>query len=576
MQKILSALFIILMLTSFAIFEIRRKSSFYVLKVVNANEIVVDLNGNGQEDLNENITIPDIEILTSNLNKNQNNLIKKLNLSKIDAIKFGYLSDNFAENILLNKKVKIIKLGENISDISIEGNSYKNLLLRSGFGFDSNNPSNKYKKLLEKAKKLNLVILNHKSNKYHKLDCEYGNAANDTILIPFRQLPDNAVPCKYCHLNKSQNTKSFLNQIYPTVISDGAIKLYLTDLTTKLKPDKTCSHIVCKEILSQINAAKSSIDIALYGWNNNTELYTALKNAKKRNVKIRIVYDKSNNSYYPETKYILDIADEISSDNIQTLMHNKFIIFDDKTVITGSMNFSNTGFSGFNTNTLLVINNRDISLQYKTEFEQMLKGKFSNDKNKLNSKSVNFENTTIIPLFSPKDIIITNNIISIINNAKFYIYIPAFVITHQNFANSLIKAKQRGVDVKIITDATGTFSTGSKTEYLRKSGIPLKIENYAGKVHSKSIIIDDKYIITGSMNFSNSGENKNDENLLIIENHKLAKYYKGFFEYLWNKIPEKYLNQNIRAESKDSIGSCFDGIDNNYDGKIDLEDAGCK
>ena len=78
------------------------------------------------------------------------------------------------------------------------------------------------------------------------------------------------------------------------------------------------------------------------------------------------------------------------------------------------------------------------------------------------------------------------------------------------------------------------------------------------------------------MNFTNSGENYNDENSLIIEDKRLTAYYKGFFEYLWNKIPDKYLNFNPKAESKDSIGSCFDGIDNDYDGKIDSKDEACQ
>lgn len=78
------------------------------------------------------------------------------------------------------------------------------------------------------------------------------------------------------------------------------------------------------------------------------------------------------------------------------------------------------------------------------------------------------------------------------------------------------------------------------------------------------------------MNFSNSGENKNDENLLIIKNTKLAKKYKAYFLYLWSKIPDIYLTRNARAESKDSIGSCEDGIDNDFDGLIDAKDTGCR
>ena len=40
---------------------------------------------------------------------------------------------------------------------------------------------------------------------------------------------------------------------------------------------------------------------------------------------------------------------------------------------------------------------------------------------------------------------------------------------------------------------------------------------------------------------------------------------------MWKKIPERYLQHSIRAEGKYSIGSCSDGVDNNYDGKIDKD-----
>ena len=80
----------------------------------------------------------------------------------------------------------------------------------------------------------------------------------------------------------------------------------------------------------------------------------------------------------------------------------------------------------------------------------------------------------------------------------------------------------------------------------------------------------------GSMNFSNSVENKNDENMLVINNPRLAKRYKEFFNYLWAMIPNRYLKYNTKAESKDSIGSCFDGVDNNFNGKVDKQEDSCK
>ena len=52
--------------------------------------------------------------------------------------------------------------------------------------------------------------------------------------------------------------------------------------------------------------------------------------------------------------------------------------------------------------------------------------------------------------------------------------------------------------------------------------------------------------------------------------------YKSYFNYLWDIIPNKYLKYTPSAESKDSIGSCFDGVDNNFNGKIDIEDEKCQ
>lgn len=240
------------------------------------------------------------------------------------------------------------------------------------------------------------------------------------------------------------------------------------------------------------------------------------------------------------------------------------------------MNYSKSGLSGYDANDVIIINSKEIAKLYKNEFEQMLNGKFHNAKLKNNSQNkFKLGNNEIEIYFSPQDKSATR-IIQLINNAKSYIYIPTFLITHKGITDSLIKAKMRNVDIKIIIDANSVNTRNTKHKIIRGNNIALKAENYAGKLHSKTIIIDDEYIVIGSMNFSNSGENKNDENMIVIKNTEIAKNYRKFFLYLWNKIPDKYLKYAPRAESFDSIGSCQDGVDNNFDGKTDSQDAGCK
>ena len=578
-NKIFAILSIIGIFTIFSIFDVFQKSDKVVLKIFTPTKIGVDLNNNKILEDDEIICIPSTETFTANLSELDDNLYKKIGISKTDAIKLGYITDNFAENTLLEKNVKLKFSKERnqdckFADITVDNISYKKQLLISGLGFENGNITylNNYKKQLDKAKKLKLVILNHKSNKYHTLDCKYGLVASDAVVIEEKQLPKESVPCKFCHITKQKNIKKIIPQ-YPLMISNGNIKLFLTDLTTKLKPDNKCSSIACKEIVNQIKNSKSSIDIALYGWSNTPEIINALINAKSRGVKIRLVYDTSKGNYYPDINLIINLADEKSTDTPKIIMHNKFIIFDNSKVITGSMNFANTGLSGFNSDCLILINSEQLAQIYEQEFNQMLSGKLHNEKEKIQTEKITLKDIKILPLFSPQDKIITTNIIPLINKAEKYIYIPTFVLTHEELKNSLINARKRGVQIKIIHDSTNYKASNIKI--LRDNGILVKVENYAGKVHSKTMIIDDKYLIIGSMNFSKNGENKNDENVLIIENKILAKYYRGFFEYLWQKIPDRYLKQGVRSEGKYSIGSCSDGIDNNFDGKIDKQDAGC-
>ena len=605
MKNILTTLLLLILFTAFSIFIIESSKSKDILTVFSPTKIGIDIDNDKTISNNEIFCIEDIESFSLEPSVEfYNKYSKPFNLDKIDMINLGYLAQEFAQNTLQNKKASVKTSGKVTSEcqyakIKINGIEYKTILANSGFGIESGKISNslKFKEHFKNSKKLNLVILNHHSNKYHTLDCKFGKLAHDTVIIPEKQLPDGAIPCKYCHNYEEKNKKIFKvdknSKIVnipnlkepPLVISNGKIKLYYTNFTKTLKPNNHCSTNECKAFVNLINNSKENIDIAIYGYEDIPAITSALKAAKSRNVKIRFVYDEnfdSTKTYYKGNEIIKNIADESRSDKTESitqsnmLMHNKFIIFDRKTVFTGSMNFSATGTSGYDANNVAIIESADIANLYTQEFEQMISGKFHNKKSKNEiSNKFQIDNSTIEVYFSPQDKA-SLRIVQLIRNSKNYIYIPTFLITHTNISNELIKAKKRGIDVRIIMDANNVYSRNTKHAILRNCGIPLKIENYAGKMHSKTMIIDDEYLILGSMNFSNSGENKNDENLLVIHNPQFVKSYKNFFLYLWQIIPNKYLKFNPKAEGSDSIGSCSDGVDNNFNGKIDKEEDFCK
>ncbi len=395
------------------------------------------------------------------------------------------------------------------------------------------------------------------------------------------------------------------------------IQIYFVDPTNRNTPANSGVGDAINVLLQFINNAKESIDFAIYGISNEDEIFQALIDAQNRGVKVRGIVDMDNEKKnpYKDTYDLLEKLNNIEtdykkltdfesskSDYIQKvtyniggkvveatfvnegikdyndkIMHNKYFIIDNKIVWTGSMNISNTCAS-YNSNSSVAVKSEKLAKIYTEDFEQMFvkNNHHSEKQNNINTKYINVDdNTKIVALLLPEDKETYNIVSGYINRAKKYIYVPMFFFTHTKYSQDLINAYNRGVKVKVILDATSARTGYSKHEIMRMAGIPVKIENWGGKMHEKSLIIDDKYLLIGSMNFTSGAHYQNDENSLIIENKEIAIKSRKRFEKLWKSIPDKWLYSIPKPEGEDSKYSCFDNIDNDHDGLIDLDDPDC-
>ena len=133
----------------------------------------------------------------------------------------------------------------------------------------------------------------------------------------------------------------------------------------------------------------------------------------------------------------------------------------------------------------------------------------------------------------------TKEIVNIIENANKNIYILSYFFTKREFINSIIKAKQKNpdLDIKIILNSSN-LSKGLSNR-LKRFGINdiILYNNKKQNIHSKVVIVDD-VVITGSYNFSKKGRS-NFENILIINNKKIANAYKKRFLKLYNYLKNK-------------------------------------
>lgn len=551
-KNILAIIFLISLFVIF-IFVLPKKSYSIVKEIISPVHFILENNAE--------FKFNNFDCFDSYFSEKNKSLATKLDLTEEEAFIIGNLAKQWTINLMQNRRV-IVK-NNNLYFLKY---SFAEKFKYSAFCIkDSNftNP-NAAAKMLKTIRKSNYIVLDTDKDIEYTIS-EYKNINFPNYLVLRKNL-------------KTRKERTLAKDIIPKpnyFIESNNVKLILSDSTTKLIPDRNCTSDICKEILSSIINAQQNIDIAIYGYTTTYKIEKAIKDAIARGVKVRLIYDTDSKgeNIYPNTFDMVNIIESNKNDdNSPFTMHNKFYIFDDEKIITGSANLSHTDMSGYNSNSIVSIRSKEIAKIYKREFEQMYYGKFHNAKISFGENKV--DNIRIY--FSPQDKTINNAILPLIKQAKNYIYIPTFVITENDITQELINAKNRGVDVRIILDALSASNKHSKDKILRIANIKLKTENYAGKMHSKSIIIDDKYLVIGSMNLSNSGNNKNDENCLIINDSKIAKFYKEFFLYQWNKIPEKWLKYSARAESTDSIGSCSDGIDNDYDQDIDVLDSGCK
>jgi phosphatidylserine/phosphatidylglycerophosphate/cardiolipin synthase-like enzyme len=139
---------------------------------------------------------------------------------------------------------------------------------------------------------------------------------------------------------------------------------------------------------------------------------------------------------------------------------------------------------------------------------------------------------TVHVLFPPWDDA-ESALIAAVEAARTQVLVQAFLLTSRTIAASLIAARRRGVDVRVLADARQhAQQPGSLLASLSEAGIPVGLETRFRHAHNKVMAIDAAHkqpvVIAGSYNYTRSAQKMNAENLLIMRgNPALAARYAG-------------------------------------------------
>ncbi|MDD3793490.1 MAG: phosphatidylserine/phosphatidylglycerophosphate/cardiolipin synthase family protein [Candidatus Gracilibacteria bacterium] len=190
------------------------------------------------------------------------------------------------------------------------------------------------------------------------------------------------------------------------------------------------------------------------------------------------------------------------------------------------------------------------------EYYDFHKQKIENTKNYENNKNIlkNFDIKNIkeiknISLRHTPNKDLLDEIVKKIENSKEKIYIEVYMFTENRIKTALIKAKKRGIDVKVILekDPYMAYSINDKTyNELKKNTIEVvwsNTKNYSLN-HSKMIIIDDEIILsTGNLTYSTFTQNR--DFFVFIKDKKILLDFLKIFDYDFNGIKNYVENENI-------------------------------
>ncbi len=315
-------------------------------------------------------------------------------------------------------------------------------------------------------------------------------------------------------------------------VDGGWFQLYFTNPESPLASQKTGG--IDGPLAAAIDAAKLSVDIAVYSLSLNS-VRDALLHARDRGVRVRMVME-SDNLDRSDPQKLIDAGIPILGDRREGLMHNKFAVIDSSEVWTGSTNFTDSGAYDDNNN-MIRIRSVKMAENFTKEFEEM----FVDDKFGDNvvpetpNPRVTMDGTPIDVYFSPDDNV-QASLLDIVNNAQESIYFMAFSFTADALGGAVLARAEDGVTVAGVMDAEQVNSNvGTEFDPFSQAGLDVYRDGNAGQMHHKVIIIDESIVILGSYNFTNSAEERNDENLLVIYNEEIAAQFIAEFQRVYGQ-----------------------------------------
>lgn len=126
-------------------------------------------------------------------------------------------------------------------------------------------------------------------------------------------------------------------------------------------------------------------------------------------------------------------------------------------------------------------------------------------------------------------------VVAAIDAARLSLCVQAYEFSSKPICDAVLRAKSRGVMVKVLLDKANRYNplskwfntVGRNSLYpaLKAAGVSVLFDTSPTIAHSKVVVVDATVVVTGSFNFSAAAQKTNAENLLVITDASVAKLY---------------------------------------------------
>jgi phosphatidylserine/phosphatidylglycerophosphate/cardiolipin synthase-like enzyme len=291
-----------------------------------------------------------------------------------------------------------------------------------------------------------------------------------------------------------------------------------------------------KVVVDFINGAEKRLEIAVQEL-ESVPIAQAIIAARKRRVLVKLVIEQDYlragstlaDPWLPKGKHetnrqihdaILRARIDVKTDYNTSIFHQKFIIRDRSSLLTGSTNFTPTG-TGKNLNHIVILHDEKVAKIYAREFREIQQGHFGrlNEGHDAAPTDVVVSNVPVRVLFAPDhnpEMEIMKQMLKARKSIDFAIFTFA---KSSGIDDTMIRLLDANMPVRGAFDGRQGAQDWAAIPALKASGADLFRVNPSstvGKLHHKLMVLDGEVVIAGSFNYTGPANRVNDENIVIL------------------------------------------------------------